>query len=348
MQGIERSRFGELSGRAVDLYTLTNAHGLVLKVTNYGATLTELHVPDRNGQLADVVLGFEQLDGYLQHGSFFGATVGRVANRIRAAKFALDGNVYPLAATDGADHLHGGRRGWDRMLWSAEPEQTADGPSLFLQYVSADGEEGYPGQVNASVRYTLTERNEVSIEMRAETDRTTLINMAHHSYWNLGGHASGDVLEHELLLEADAYTPGDPVVPTGEVRAVAGTPFDFRRTKSIGRDLDQVGTEPRGFDHNWIVNGVPNQFRPVARAYHPRSGRVLELQADTPGVQFYSGNFLDGSLIGKGQRYQRHAGFCLETQAFPNAINLPEWQSQVIRRPGQAYQQRMLHRFSLA
>jgi aldose 1-epimerase len=348
MQGIQRSRFGELSGRAVDLYTLTNSKGLVLKVTNYGATLTELHVPDRSGQLADVVLGFERLDGYLQHGAFFGATVGRVANRIRAAKFELEGRSYPLAATDGADHLHGGRRGWDKMLWSAEPAQTADGPSLLLQYVSADGEEGYPGEVKASVLYTLTEQNQVCIEMSAQTDRTTLINMAHHSYWNLGGHASGDVLEHELLLEADAYTPGDPVVPTGEVRAVAGTPFDFRRAKSIGRDLERVGTEPRGFDHNWIVNGVPDVLRPVGRVFHPRSGRVLELRADTPGVQFYSGNFLDGSLIGKGQRYQRHAGLCLETQAFPNAVNLPEWQSQVVRRPGMPYRQRMVHSFSLA
>ncbi|HKO92635.1 MAG TPA: aldose epimerase family protein [Polyangiaceae bacterium] len=348
MSGIERSEFGELSGRAVDLYTLTNSRGLVLKVTNYGATLTELHVPDRNGQLADVVLGFERVDGYAQHGAFFGATVGRVANRIRAARFELDGRVYPLAATDGADHLHGGRRGWDRALWSAQPERTPDGPSLLLSSTSADGEEGYPGRVNASVRYTLTEQNEVNIEMRAETDRTTIINMAHHSYWNLGGHGSGDVLEHELALHADAYTPGDPVVPTGEVRAVAGTPFDFRRPKPIGRDLDQVGTEPRGFDHNWVVNGTPSELRPVARVYHPRSGRVLELHADTPGVQFYSGNFLDGSLIGKGQRYQRHAGLCLETQAFPNAINLPEWRDQVIRRAGQSYRQRMVHRFSLA
>jgi aldose 1-epimerase len=346
MKSIESRRFGELDGRAVELYTLTNAAGRVLRVTTYGAAVTELHLPDRDGRLADVVLGFENLEGYVQHGAFFGATVGRVANRIRAARFTLDGQVYALAATDGADHLHGGRRGWNQAIWSAQPEQREQGPSLTLAHVSEDGDEGYPGRVTATVEYTLTHTDELLVTMRAQTDRLTIVNLAHHSYWNLGGHHSGNVLDHELVLEADEFTPGDPVVPTGEVRSVAGTPYDFRSAKPIGRDLESAGESPRGFDHNWVVRGPLGQLRPVARVQHPGSGRVLTLEADAPGVQFYSGNFLDGSLTGKGQRYGRHAGLCLETQAFPNAINVPAWQGQVILRPGQEYRHHMRHRFS--
>lgn len=348
MKAIESKGFGEVDGRAVELYTLTNSAGRVLRLSTYGATVTELHLPDRDGRLADVVLGFEHLDGYVQHGAFFGATVGRVANRIRAGSFTLDGRVYPVAANDGADHLHGGRRGWNRAIWRAEPEQREQGPSVTLRHVSEDGDEGYPGRVSATVEYTLTNSDELIVDMRAETDRPTLINLAHHSYWNLAGHHAGNVLDHELVLEADEYTPGDPVVPTGEVRAVAGTPYDFRTAKPVGRDLESAGESPRGFDHNWVVRGPLGQLRPVARLRHPGSGRVLTLEADAPGVQFYSGNFLDGSLTGKGQRYGRHAGLCLETQAFPNAINVPAWQSQVISRPGQQYRHLMRHSFSVA
>jgi len=347
MTSIECKRFGEIAGRSVELYTLTNAGGRVLRLSTYGAAVTELHLPDRSGRLADVVLGFENLEGYVQHGAFFGASVGRVANRIRAARFTLDGHTYPLAATDGPDHLHGGRSGWNRAVWSAQPEQREQGPSVRLSHVSPDGDEGYPGRVEATVEYTLTHDDELLVTMRAQTDRLTIVNLAHHGYWNLGGHHSGDVLAHELLLEADDFTPGDPVVPTGELRAVAGTPFDFRSPKPIGRDLEQVGATPRGFDHNFVVRGPSGQLRPVARVRHPGSGRVLTLEADAPGVQFYSGNFLDGSLVGKSQRYAQHAGLCLETQAFPNAINVPAWQNQVILRPGQLYAHHMRHRFSL-
>jgi aldose 1-epimerase len=345
---METKQFGELDGRSVELYRLSNAGGRVLEVTNYGATLTGLQMPDQSGRLADVVLGFNQLSGYVQHGAFFGASVGRVANRIRAAQFSLDGKRYSLAATDGPNHLHGGRRGWDRALWSAEPRESAEGPGVRFRHVSPDGDEGYPGSVTAQVEYTLTHKDVLIVDMQAQTDRLTIINLAHHTYWNLGGHGSGDVLDHELTLEADEFTPGDPVVPTGEVRSVAGTPFDFRQAKPIGRDLERVGATPRGFDHNWVVRGPEHSPRPVARVRHPRSGRVLTLEADAPGVQFYSGNFLDGSLLGKGgQRYAQHAGLCLETQAFPNAINVPAWQGQVILRPGQVYRHRMLHRFSV-
>ena len=348
MKAIEVRRFGELEGRPVELFTLTNAGGRVLRLTNYGATVTELHLPDRDGRMADVVLGFESLEAYVQHGAFFGASVGRVANRIRKASFSLDGKRYPVAATDGPDHLHGGKKGWNRAIWSAQAEQREQGPCVRLSHISEDGDEGYPGRVTASVEYTLTNSDQLLIEMRAETDRPTIVNLAHHSYWNLGGHHSGPVLDHELQLEADSFTPGDPVVPTGEVQAVAGTPFDFRSAKPIGRDFSQLDNTPRGYDHNWVVRGEPAQLRPVARVRHPGSGRVLTLEADAPGVQFYSGNFLDGSLTGKGQRYAQHAGLCLETQAFPNAINVPAWQNQVILRPGQIYRHFMRHAFSLS
>jgi aldose 1-epimerase len=343
---IQQAAFGLLDGQTVDLYTLTNPRGRVLKVTNYGATVTELHVPDRHGRLADVVLGFERLEEYVDHRAFFGATVGRVANRIRGAVFSLDGQRHEVLATDGAHHLHGGRRGFDRVVWSAVPEDTDAGPSLLLEHTSSNGEEGYPGQLEAKVRYTLTHDDALVIAMQAETDRPTIVNLAHHTYWNLGGHASGHVLDHELALRAELYTPGDPVVPIGTVAAVAGTPFDFRNPKPIGRDLEQVGSTPPGFDHNWVVDGTPGQMRSVAELRHPASGRSMSLEADTPGVQFYSGNFLDGSLTGKGQRYGRHAGLCLETQAFPNAINVPGWAGQVILRPGHTYRHNMVHRFS--
>ncbi len=345
MDGIERSSFGRIGQQPVDLYTLTNSRGSLLKVTTYGATVTELHLPDRHGKLADVVLGFDSLAGYLEHGAFFGATVGRIANRIRDAKFTLEGREYQLAATNGAHHLHGGRCGWDKAVWSAEAQLREAGPSLELRHVSADGDEGYPGQVRASVTYTLTHEDALIVAMSAESDRKTIVNMAHHSYWNLGGPSAKDVLAHELAIEADLYTPGDPVVPTGVLAPVDGTPFDFRRAKTIGRDLERTGAEPPGFDHNWAIVGMPGQLRRVAWLRDLDSGRQMSLESDAPGVQFYSGNFLDGSLVGKGRRCVRNAGLCLETQAFPNAINVPEWAGQVLLEPGQKYSHRMVHRF---
>lgn len=349
MKPIECTGFGEVEGQTAELYTLTNAGGCVLRLTNYGAALTELHVPDRQGRLADVVLGFERVQGYVEHKAFFGATVGRVANRIRAATFSLDGKRYEVEATDGPHHLHGGRRGWDRALWKAETELRPEGPCVRLRHVSPDGDEGYPGQVSAQVEYTLTNGDELVVAMSATTDRPTVLNLAHHSYWNLGGQHSGSVLDHEVSLAADEFTPGDPVVPTGEVRLVEGTAFDFRRPKAVSRDLAKVANEPLGFDHNWVVSGAVGQLRPVARVFHPGSGRVMALESDAPGVQFYTGNYLDGSLVGKGgQRYAQYAGLCLETQAFPNAINVPAWQSQVVLRPGHTYRHTMRHRFSVA
>jgi aldose 1-epimerase len=338
--------FGKLGGTPVQLHTLTNRHGLVARITNFGAIVTELHVPDRAGRFADIVLGFEDLDSYVKGHPYFGAIVGRVANRIGNAEFTLGGTRYPLDANDKPHHLHGGRRGWDKVVWNARPFDTPAGPALELTYVSKDGEEGYPGTVTARTVYTLTNDNQLIVDMQATTDRTTLVNMAHHSYWNLGGHGSGTILDHELTLYADRYTPGTPMVPDGRIRPVEGTPFDFTRAKAIGKDLKNAGGKPVGYDHNFVVNGEPNQLRPVARLEDPASGRVMTLSADQPGVQFYTGNFLDGSSRGKGATYVQYAGLCLETQKFPNAINVPAWRDQVILSAGQTYRHRMVHTFS--
>ena len=344
--GIAAAPFGREGDTPVQLYTLTNKNGLIAKVSTYGAIVTELQVPDRNGRLADVVLGFENLDGYLAGHPYFGAIVGRVANRIRNAEFALEGARYTLAPNDKPHHLHGGRRGWDKIVWNATPADTAEGPSIELTYTSRDGEEGYPGTVTAKTVYTLTHNNELKVEMEATTDRTTVVNMAHHSYWNLAGHNAGTILDHELTLHADRYTPGTPMVPDGRVLPVAKTPFDFTVAKRIGQDLKAAGGNPTGYDHNFVVNGEPNQLRSVARLKDPASGRVMTLTANQPGVQFYTGNFLNGSHKGKGATYVQYAGLCLETQKFPNAINVPAWQDQVILRRGQAYRHVMVHAFS--
>jgi aldose 1-epimerase len=339
--------FGRTDNTPVDLYTLTNRHGLTARITNYGAIVTELQVPDRSGALADVVLGFDNLDAYVAGHPYFGAIVGRVANRIGNAQFTLEGRPYALAANDKPHHLHGGRRGWDKVVWNAVLRNSTEGPSLELTYVSKDGEEGYPGTVTAKTVYTLTHDNELKVDMEATTDQTTVVNMAHHSYWNLGGHNAGTILDHELTLYADQYTPGTPMVPDGKVASVKGTPFDFTRAKPIGRELKQTGLTPIGYDHNFVVNGDAGQLRPVARLEDPKSGRVMTLSADQPGVQFYTGNFLDGPAKGTNATYVQHAGLCLETQAFPNAINVPAWRDQVILRPGQTYRHRMVHRFSV-
>lgn len=352
---IKRHEFGSFEGQRVDAHTLTNQQGVVLRVSNYGAAIIGLMLPDREGRFADVVLGFDDLEGYLAHDGYFGATIGRVANRIRGAEFVLDGQRYELAANDGADHLHGGVRGWDKRLWevrSATPAPPADdddgrsrGSVIEFTYTSADGEEGYPGRVEAMVRYTLLDENEIRIEMRAETNATTIVNMTNHTYWNLGGHDSGDVLEHELGLSAESYTPGDPTIPTGVVESVDGTPFDFRQERRIGESIARVA---EGYDHNFVVVGPSCAVRPVGHVWHPDSGREMWVKSDKPGVQLYTGNFLKGDVIGKGgARCARHAGFCLEPQAFPNAINVPAWANQVILRPGTIYEHTIILRFGV-
>jgi len=343
---VDRAPIGAATGQPVERYTLRNAHGLSLQVLTYGAIISALELPDRDGKLADVVLGYGDLDGYLGQRAYFGAIIGRVANRIRGAAFELDGRRYQLAANEGRDHLHGGRVGWDKVVWSANGTVDASAASVRLEHESKDGDEGYPGNVSASVTYTLTNTDELRVEMRARTDRTTIVNIAQHGYFNLGGIGSGSIEGQLLTLFADEYTPGDPMIPDGRVQPVAGTRFDLREPTLLGPAMRVDAAGPGGFDHNFVVRGAPHQLRPVARLEDPASGRVLTLDADQPGVQLYTANHLRGQVEGKGVRYQRHAGICLETQAFPNAINTPAWRGDVILTPEREYRHEMRYRFS--
>ena len=341
------SSAGMHEGKELRVYTLRNAHGMVAKLTNFGTILTELHVPGRDGKTADVVLGFDQPEGYLKGHPFFGATAGRVANRIGNAAFSLDGKEYTLAKNNGPHTLHGGVKGFDKYVWEAANGEGSDGAWVSFTRTSPDGEEGFPGTVKATVLYRLTAKNELVVELSASCDKPTLVNLAHHSYWNLAGHSSGSILEQELQLSCDRYTPGDAtLVPKGTIEPVAGTPYDFRKSKKIGQDLAKTGGDPVGYDTNFVVNGKAGELRPVARVVDPASGRVLELLSTEPGVQFYTGNFLDGSVKGKGGAvYAKHAGFCLETQKYPDAVHHPEWPSPILR-PGATYRHVMVHRFS--
>jgi aldose 1-epimerase len=294
--------------------------------------------------MGDIVLGFDKVDDYVAKSPYFGAIVGRVANRIANGKFMLDGKAYQLNTNNAPHHLHGGKKGWDKVIWTAEPKETKDGPSLKLTHVSPDGEENYPGTVTATATYTLTNENELKIDMTATTDKTTLINMAHHSYWNLAG--GGTILDEELTIPADSYTPGKPMVPDGTIKPVKATPFDFTTAKPIGKDLKAAGGTPVGFDHNWVVNGEPNKMRLMAKLKDPKSGRVMTITADQPGLQFYSGNFMDGKTSGKGVTHVQYSGLCLESQKFPNSINVPAWKDEVILKPGQTYTHHMVHKFT--
>ena len=347
---ITKSPFGTVDGKEVNLYVLTNAKGSFMKVTNYGTIVTEFHVPDRTGKLGDIVAGYDNVDGYVKKTPYFGATIGRCANRIaNNGRFQLDGKTYQLATNDPPYHLHGGKKGWDKVVWDVvETKDTPQGPMIKFKYLSKDGEEGYPGNVTATVTYALTNDNEFKVDMEATTDKTTLVNMAHHSYWNLGGYDSGSIADHELTLYADQYTPGNPVVANGVIKPVKGTPFDFTQPKPIGKDLKAVHIkgQPVGYDHNFVVNGDPHALRQVAKVKDPKSGRVMTLEGDQPGVMFYAGIFLDGTITGKGHTYQQYDAFCMETQKFPNSINVPAWRNEVILKPGDTYKHTMIHRFS--
>ena len=351
---IHKVKWGTVDDKAVYLYTLDNGYGITAKITNYGALLTELHLPDCNGEGADVALGFDSLEGYLAGHPYFGCTVGRVANRIAKGRFTLDGKEYTLATNIGPNHLHGGEEGFDKKVWDIGHAMEDDaGASLTMTYTSPDGEEGYPGNLTVTVTYTL-KAHDLQIDMRAETDAPTIVNLANHAYWNLAGHDAGDILNHELSLNADNYTPTDEtVITTGEIASVVDTPFDFRESKPIGRDIGQLpgdgGENPGGYDINFALNGETGTMRLAARVSEPSSGRKMEVHTDAPGVQLYTGNYLDGSLRGKGETvYEKHAGFCLETQQFPDAINkegTPGWQS-VILRPDEIYSHSVLFKFS--
>ena len=343
---VTKAEFGKLAEQPVFLYTLKNPHGLTAKVMTYGAILTEMDVPDKNGKFADIALGFDNFDGYLNNGPHFGSTIGRVANRIKNAVFTLAGKTYKLEANDPPNALHGGSRGWDKLLWDAQIVPSVDASAVEFRYISKAGEAGYPGTVTAKVTYTLTNEDQLKIDFEATTDATTPVSMAHHSYWNLGGQGSGTILDHEVTIHADRYTPGDPV-PFGTIKPVKGTPFDFTTTKAIGKDLKAAGGKPVGFDLNYVVDGEPNQLRPMVKIKDPKSGRVLTLTADQPGLVFYSGNFLDGTVNGKGSTYAQYTGLCIESGKFPNSINVPAWKDAVVLKPGQTYRHTMVHSFSV-
>jgi len=335
-------------GQAVSLVTLSNRHGMVAKITSYGAIITELHVPDRQGQLTNVVLGFDNLDRYLQGHPAFGATIGRVANRIAGAKFTLDGRDYPLAANIGPHHIHGGRAGFHQRVWETRPlPPGADRSAVEFRYLSVDGEEGYPGNLQVRVTFTLTDDNELRIDYAAETDKATPVNLTNHSYFNLAGH--GDVLGHLLEIAADRYTPSDrALIPTGEIAPVAGTPLDFTTPKTLGSRIDGLRPHPNGYDHNYVLNSGGGTLAFAARAMDPVSGRVLEAWTTEPGVQLFTANGLDGRIVGTGGVvYPRHAGFCLETQHFPDAINQPHF-PPVVLRPGATFRSTTVFRFSVA
>lgn len=351
---IKRSVFGKTAdGKMIELYTLTNSKGIEARIMTFGGTVVSLKVPDRNGRLGDIVLGHDALEPYLlpdHKGSpYFGCIIGRYGNRIGKGRFMLDGKTYTLATNDGANHLHGGREGFDRKIWKARPVKGKDYVALELTYTSPDMEEGYPGNLKAKVTYTLTEEDELRIDYEATTDKPTICNLTNHNYYNLSC-GQRDILDHELMIVADQYTPVDNgLIPTGQILPVEGTPMDFRTPKPIGRSInvdDEQLRFGRGYDHNWVLRKKEGELALAARLYDPTSGRVMEIYTTEPGIQFYSGNFLDGSITGKyGVVYKHRWGLCLETQHFPDSPNKPNWPSTVLR-PGQVYKSTTIHKFS--
>ena len=329
---IAEKQFGATDGQDVSLYTLANENGFEVSITNYGGAIVSLKAPDRNGSFADVVLGYETLDEYVRNPRYFGGLIGRHANRIGLGKFSLNGSVFQLTQNNGANHLHGGAKGFDKCVWKVIDNST----SLHLEYFSPDGEEGYPGNLKAQVVYTLSEENALEMSYEATTDRETIVNLTNHSYFNLAGH--GEILGHELMLHADGFTPvSKELIPTGKIEAVKNTRMDFRESRPIAAG---------GYDHNFVLNNYDGSLKPAARLYEPNSGRVLEILTTQPGIQFYSGNFLDGSLTGKGGFvYHQYTGLCLEPQHFPDAPNHANFPSTVLR-PGEVYKHLSVYRFS--
>ena len=348
---MKKQPFGKTGdGQSVDLYTLTNHSGMEATITNFGGIVVSMKVPDRNGKLDDVVLGYDNLDGYLTNKAFFGALVGRYANRIAHAQFKLNGVTYNVPKNDGDNSLHGGTNGFNKRVWTAKDVSGSHGQALELTYVSKDGEEGYPGNLTAKVVYTLTDQNELKIDYSATTDKDTVLNLTNHTYFNLAGQGNGDILGHELTLHADRFTPVDPtLIPTGELQPVKGTPFDFTKPVAIGARINQDDPQlkvGKGYDHNWVLNSAKGSVSLAAEAYEPKTGRVLQVLTDQPGIQFYSGNFLDGSITGKsGKVYNLRNGFCLETQHFPDSPNHPAFPSAVLK-PGQHYRTTTIFKFS--
>jgi aldose 1-epimerase len=343
---VSKMDFGKTpEGKTVELFTLTNGK-ITAKVMTFGAILTELITPDRTGKPGDVVLGFDSLYDYLKPHPYFGATVGRVANRIGKAKFSLDGKEYKLAVNNGPNTLHGGLKGFDKVIWKAEDVSGPAGPAVKFTYQSPDGEEGYPGTLDVAVTYTVTDQNGLRIDYKATTDKATPVVLTNHSYFNLAGPASGTILDHELVLKAANYTPGDEtMIPTGEIAPVKGTPLDFTEPTAIGARISQIKADPVGYDHNFVIDPTAKLPNAVAVVYDPKSGRTMSVATTEPGVQFYTGNFLDGSVKGKGGVvYKQHQAFCLETQHFPDSVNHPNFPSTILK-PGQTYTSTTIYQF---
>ena len=347
---IDVKPFGQTpDGRAVRLYTLRNANGLRATVMTYGATIVTLETPDKSGKMDDIVLGYDNLAAYVKNSPYFGAIVGRYGNRIGGAKFTLNGVECKLAANDGANHLHGGVKGFDKVVWDDEPVRRPDAVGVKLTYLSKDGEEGYPGNLTSKVTYLLTNANELRIEYEATTDKATPVNLTHHGYFNLTG-GERDILGHLLMLNADRFTPVDAgLIPTGELLPVQGTPLDFRQATAIGARIEdpyQQMKYGKGYDHNWVLNAKPGEMTLAARVTEPTTGRVMEVYTTEPAIQFYSGNFLDGTITGKeGTVYKHRWGFCLETQHFPDSPNKPNFPSTILQ-PGETYKTTTVYKFS--
>jgi aldose 1-epimerase len=349
--GVTMSTFGKMpDGQTIDLYTLTNRSGMKVAITNYGGKIVSIVVPDRKGQMADVVLGFNSLDSYVAPNPFFGTLVGRYANRIGNAKFTLDGKEYHLAVNDGPNSLHGGLKGFDKQVWKAKEIQ-GEHPGVELTYLSKDGEEGYPGDLSVKVVYTLMGDNALRIDYSATTDKDTVLNLTNHSYFNLAGQGNGDILKQEMMINAGFFTPIDStLIPTGEIRKVEGTPLDFRKSTPIGERIDADDEQMKfgkGYDFNFVINHGGHGLTLAARAKDPESGRVLEVLTTQPGVQFYTGNFLDGTVRGRdGKVYGKRSGFCLETQHFPDSPNKPSFPTAELK-PGQTYHEVTVYKFSI-
>lgn len=349
---VEKVDFGTTKeGTPIDLYVLTNSNGVVAKITNYGGIVTSLILPDKNGKMEDVVLGFDSLSGYLQDDvPYFGAIIGRYGNRIAEGKFNLDRQEYTLAKNNGPNTLHGGVRGFDKRVWQAEEVRTDRGVGVKLHYVSHDGEEGYPGNLTVDVVYTLTDHNELVIEYTATTDKPTVVNLTNHSYFNFTGNTRRDILDHQVMINANKFVPVDgDLIPTGQLQDVEGTPMDFAEPTKVGQSInadDEQIKLGRGYDHTWVL-GESGEMKLAATVYEQTTGRYMEVHTTEPGVQFYSGNFLDGSFVGKGGvTYQHRYGLCLETQHFPDSPNQPNFPS-VALRPGETYTSKTVYKFSV-
>lgn len=356
---IQTSVFGHLpDGRQVDVYQFTNSNGVELRVINYGGIIVSLKTPNVAGEFDDIVLGFDSLEAYLsdeyrQANPYFGAIIGRYGNRIAGGQFSLEGESYSLATNDGSNHLHGGDQGFDKVLWQAEPFENDAGTGLVLRYTSEDGEEGYPGKLETEVTYTLTDNDELMVDYRAVTDKATPVNLTQHSYFNLKGEGSDSILDHQLMINASAFTPvNESLIPTGEIRSVEGTPFDFTQATAIGERIEQDNEQldfGGGYDHNFVLNrdeAAQDELVLAAKVWEPQSGRMLEVSTTEPGIQFYSGNFLDGSLTGKqGQAYEHRSGFALETQHYPDSPNQEAFPSTILE-PDETYRSRTVYRFS--